>query len=336
MLRFDTFKIHTWEEIRDDFTSPDLFLGNGFSISIDQGFNYRSLFNKFLTYCSPAQQAIFRKFNSTNFEAIQENLQSAIQTNAFFNIGSRRLQLATRRLQEGLITSVSDLHPSHTVLSPTRLGRICRQLDQFHNIYTTNYDTFLYYIILAVNERCHLRNIRRFQDFFRRRDDHLKFVHESSDSIYRNVYYLHGALFFFKDSEFPLGTIKIEKQPNVELLNVIQNQIAGGEIPIFVSEGTSLRKLYTINSNTYLTFCKKKFEKSQRDMVFYGFSFSRPDDHLINILNTNFRRRTLAISIHLDGRTTAEIVGFIRTVQSKLSNFASRNVKFFDASTLFN
>lgn len=98
--------IRSWAEISDEFQGADLLLGNGFSLNFSALLNYGSLFEKFLDSCEPEDAELFRHFNTTNFESIQEQLLSAKKVNELFGLPTHPIDPAVRKLRDGLITSV--------------------------------------------------------------------------------------------------------------------------------------------------------------------------------------------------------------------------------------
>ncbi len=324
-------KIYHWSEIQDTFKGADIFLGNGFSININPALNYRSLFEKFLTYLRPEDQSIFKKFNSTNFEGIQNKLCDALEVNTIFGHKSEEIERTMQQLKTGLLSSVKDLHPNYSLVDPRTIFNLSQSLDWFEDIYTTNYDIFLYHVILTTMDR-HRRDgtIKRFQDFFRVDGANLRFSELATDG-FRNIYYLHGALFLYKEEEM---TIKIRRASKTEeLLDLIRLRIHLGNLPIFVSEGRASLKEETISRNKYLSFCRNAFRDSEERLVIYGFSFSDSDNHLISDLNWN--RRKLAIGLHLSGLNDGKILQRVRHIEKKLYKYTSREIRYFDSKTLF-
>jgi hypothetical protein len=87
-----------WEEISNDFKQADLLLGNNFSLNFSQLFNYDSLFENFLRGFAPDEAKVFRRFETTNFEHIQEQLLDAKKVNKIFGLPTQPIDAATRRL----------------------------------------------------------------------------------------------------------------------------------------------------------------------------------------------------------------------------------------------
>ena len=324
-------KIYHWSEIQDIFKGSDIFLGNGFSININPALNYRSLFERFLTYMGPEDQIIFKKFNSTNFEGIQNKLSDALEVNTIFGHKNEEIEKTLQQLKTGLLSSIKDLHPNYSLTDPRTVFNLSQSLDWFEDIYTTNYDIFLYHVILTTMDR-HKRDrtTKRFQDFFRADGANLRFTDQAING-YRNIYYLHGALFLYKEEEM---TIKIRRASKTEeLLDLIRLRIRLGDFPIFVSEGRASSKEETISRNKYLSFCRNAFKDSKDRLVIYGFSFSDSDNHLISDLN--YYKRKLAIGLHLSGLNDGKILQKVRHIEKKLYKYPSREIRYFDSKTLF-
>ncbi len=199
MDRNDDINIYNWDEIKDCFVDSDIFLGNGFSIGINSNLNYASLFDQFLSYCDSGEQEIFKKFNSTNFEEIQNRLSITTETCDYFAITTKQILSAIEKLKLGLIRSIKDLHPYYSQIDFATIVKRSVALDTFEDIYTTNYDTFLYHIILQTMDRHKKENsVKRHQDFFRSNNGDLELTYVKVGG-YKNIYYLHGALFIFRN-----------------------------------------------------------------------------------------------------------------------------------------
>lgn len=331
MENIDDIKLYDWDEIKDNFVDSDIFLGNGFSIGINSNLDYTSLFDQFLSYCDANEQRIFKKFNSTNFEEIQNRLSITIETCDYFGLSTKQISTARKKLKVGLIKSIKDLHPSYIQISPATIVKRSVALDKFNDIYTTNYDTFLYHIILQTMDRYkRKKQVKRYQDFFRLRNGGLELTYDKLAG-FKNIFYLHGALFIFRDG---LTINKLRRgNKTVELFDLIKDKIQKGDIPIFVSEGKSQLKEKTINDSMYLSFCRQSFQTTKNSLVIYGFSFSDFDDHLIGDINNN--KRKLAVSIRTHKKEQKVISREVRGIQKKLDNYKSSQIVFFKSETLF-
>lgn len=331
MITIGDTKVYHWNEIQDSFKGADIFLGNGFSININSALNYKSLFEKFLTYLDKSEKAIFEKFNSTNFEGIQNLLTNAIDVNRLFGNEAREIENYLKLLKSGLLKAIKDLHPEFTKIDPQRLYQLSVELDWFENIFTTNYDIYLYHIILITLDRARRDNkVKKYQDFFRKDGTSLVFNTKLLPG-FKTIYYLHGALFLHKQDG---AIVKISRGSRTdELLELIRLQIHLGNVPILVSEGKAKLKEDTIAKSIYLSFCRAAFKTSRNRLVIYGFSFSDYDEHLINDLNDN--KRKLAIGVHLSNLSEDQIQRKVKGIEKQLYNYRTTEVKYFDSRTLF-
>ncbi|HEU5293110.1 MAG TPA: DUF4917 family protein [Cyclobacteriaceae bacterium] len=324
-------KIYHWDELQDSFKGADIFLGNGFSININPALNYKSLFDKFLTYLNPADKAVFEEFNCTNFEGIQNRLANALDVNKLFSYETSGIENSLMLLKSGLLKAIRDLHPAFAKIDPKTLFQLSVGLDWFEDIYTTNYDIFLYHIILiTLDRRRRDSTVKAYQDFFRKNDADLAFNDKPLPG-FKNLYYLHGALFLHKREG---RIVKISRGSKTdELLELIRLQVHLGNVPVFVSEGKAKLKEDTISDSSYLTFCRSAFKVSRNRLVIYGFSFSDYDEHLISDLNEN--KRKITIGLHLSGLADEQLQRKVKGIEKQLYKYRSGEIRYFDSKTLF-
>jgi hypothetical protein len=148
---------------------------------------------------------------------------------------------------------------------------------------------------------------------------------------YKNIYFLHGALFIFQN---PTGHFKIKRRNDgIELLDLVYNKIADNQFPLFVAEGTSGDKENKINRSGYLSFCRSKFKNTSNNLVIYGSSLLAQDAHFISELN--FNRRNLAISVWCHDRSAADLRAIRLDILSKFNRLYKEEVILFDADSLF-
>lgn len=331
-----------WQDIEEQFIGSDILIGNGLSIKISNKLRYDSLYETFKSSLSDDQVKIFNNFETSDFEQIQQKINDAIFVNDIFKINNDKLQESIDVLKSGLIRAINENHPRNTDIDSSMIEKISIALDPFEDIYTTNYDVFLYKIIMNNRDRVKLnKKIKPYQDYFWNKiesDNYLKFMDSQANKQYKHVYYLHGSLFIFK---YPDGNFKIKKNDDdKELLEIIGSNIQKNEFPLFVTEGYYKQKEQVINSNGYLSFCRTKFKNAgeivngkKRKLVIYGLSLSNQDKHLINDLN--YHGRTLAISIHCKGKTLEEIRNIKNIVVSKFNRLRDEEIIFFDSCSLF-
>ncbi len=326
-----------WSSLAKDFIGADLLLGNGFSRSItDDRFHYDSLFEKFLTKCNLKNKRIFKGFGTSNFEFILEKLLHAIFVNRIFRVDTSRIkeiEEATQCLKDGLIETIQDIHPCSGDIDKQQLEHIGYQLNRFNDIFTLNYDLFLYRIILILNDKHRSgENVGQYSDYFWDNYDEQFLCFGSSEEFegYKHPYYLHGALFLFKETSYDLK-LKRKTDSSTELVELIGDAIQSGRIPLFVSEGTPQDKRETIKQSYYLKFALKKLEEAKRKLVIFGTSLSDPDQHIVDAINKN--DRDLAVSIHIGTKSKEQVKSERDRIKQKFEDY--HTVKFFKSDTLF-
>lgn len=323
--------ILNWGELAERFKGADILLGNGFSINITPRLRYDSIFDAFLTKCQPKRKRIFRSFGTTNFEIILQKLSGARDVNRVFRIKTSEIEDSIEDLKDGLIKAIEAVHPRWAETNQMQLEQMAFQLNSFHDVYTLNYDLYLYRIILILKDkRRNVRNIGQYSDYFWEDydNDFLYFDTSKEFKGYRHPYYLHGALFLFKESSYDLKLRKAESHE--ELMEVIRNTIKEGKMPLFVSEGTHSQKMEAIKRSTYLRFALNKLKKSENSLIIFGTSLSKPDKHIIDAINRN--NRELAVSIHIGTKPKDRLESIKYRIKSK---FPNHKVKFFNSDTLF-
>lgn len=325
--------ILNWSVLAKDFEEADLLLGNGFSLNITGHFDYDSLFEEFLKRCELSEHRIFRSFGTNNFELIQEILINAKKVNELFKIDTNnQIDNAIEILKNGLIESIQDNHPRSDTIDWEQLKRIASQLSAFNDIFTLNYDLFLYHIILQMKDESDKKNILApYSDYFwGENGEQFKQFMDYDDYHDKHVYYLHGTLFLFK---IPPDTFKLKRggEPK-ELVAMIGDVINRGIMPLFVSEGKYKEKLKAIERSEYLSFCYKSLEKSEKKLVIFGSSLSNQDVHITNAINYKRNKRELAIAIHISNKSKNELENEMKRLKVK---FRSHKIYFFDSATIF-
>lgn len=326
-----TLGVYKWTDIKDKFESSDILLGNGFSVKISDKLAYSSLFAKFISTLEDADKLIFEAFNTHNFEEILNTIENAREVNGIFEIGGiEQLEVAVDQLKTGLITAIKENHPLHNDLSNTVFQKISEELDFFCDIYTTNYDTFLYRVIMETFDRWNKdKNIAKYQDNFCLDGNHLIFDSNVGwRNHYKDVYYLHGALFIF---QWNRHVYKVKRENSkIELLDLIKAKISEGKFPLFVSEGKIANKVRAITRSGYLSYCRQMLKECSESLVIYGSALA--DSHINSDIDT--KEMTLAISVYCN--TTAEnVTEYMRKSKAAFTRVKDKNILFFDADDLF-
>lgn len=327
--------IGNWSTLAKDFDGADLLLGNGFSLNLSGYFEYKSLFEEFLKQWEPSASEckIFRSFGTNNFELIQESLINAKRVNKLLRIAiNHKIDHTIELLKNGLIKSIRNTHPSSSQIDRDQLKRLSTQLNNFGDIFTLNYDLFLYHIIMQMKDESDKQNrYAPYSDYFWSEHDKQFMQFMDYDEYPRNhVYYLHGALFLFKISP---DTLKLRRgDAPRELIEMIGEVITRGTMPLFVSEGKYKEKLKTIERSSYLSFCYESLGTSENKLVIFGSSLSYQDTHIANAINYRRNRRELAIAIHIGNKSRDELQEIMKRLKAK---FKSHNIYFFDSETIF-
>jgi hypothetical protein len=325
--------IKNWTELANTFKEADLLLGNGFSINLHGHFNYASLFQEFLKKRTPRERKIFESFGTHHFEFIQETLLNAKRVNKIFGIAQtdRKIDDAITILKNGLVESIRNNHPSSSKIDMTQLQKLSVQLNNFADIFTLNYDLFLYHIIMqAKDESEKQKKVAPYSDYFWGEDDEQFIQFMDYDEYHpKHIYYLHGALFLFK---IPPDTFKLRRgdKPK-ELVTMIGDVIADGKMPLFVSEGRYKDKLKAIERSNYLSFCYEALKQSEKPLVIFGSSLTY-DKHIIKAINYKKIKRKLAIAIHIGNKPENELEADINRFKK---DFKGHKISFFDSKTIF-
>jgi len=337
--------IYSWADLENDFKNSNILLGNGFSRSLADTFNYESLFTEFLSKCPSEYANIFRKFDTTNFENIMEKLTYAKYVNELFDKQEPKIEEAARILQDGLITTIRDIHPKSEAIFWDRLETIANKMRFFSDIYTLNYDLFIYHIIMILKDQFEKnqqqlnppehKKLWQYSDAFYGEEYDGRFKccqYYIASNWHRAIYYLHGALFIFGFGEQIDEMKLIRKGRGIELIELIGDTIKEGDMPVFVCEGSSDKKLEQIKSSSYLEWVYKGFAKKEKQkFVVFGCSLSQQQDtHIIDALDKP--ANSLAISLHIGEKTIDKLKIAERGYENK---FTKAEVHFFDSETLF-
>lgn len=314
--------IRQWEWISKNFINSPLLLGNGFSLNFSTRLLYRNLYDKYIETCPKDVKNLFKEFKSTNFEIILEHLESTERVCSALEIEQQRITKNKNTIKQGLIESINRIHPTPDEIKIEQLKLVAEQLREFDQIFTTNYDLFLYYLILES---------KKFGDYFYFHfydDERFQLFNAGDQENKHHIYYLHGALFLFDRS---INTIKIKRDDNW-LIEVITKEISSDNYPLFISEGTSEMKLKAIQSNNYLSYCFRELNENKSEkIVVFGQSLSSQDLHIVKTLDKNYKELAYGIRIS-ENKSLKEIRAELNRVRSL---FKQTEVEFFDSSTLF-
>lgn len=339
LMTFDEVITHLHKKKRP----YSLLMGNGFSIAYDNEiFSYNALYNFLTSRDDQLINKLFDVIKTKNFELAMQQLDTTLALLKAFG-SDDKLQgdiiLASKKLKDGLLSSIHQLHPEHVYKIPEKKIIACAEfLNLFiksgGHVFSTNYDMLLYWTLM----RKHVENAI---DGFGREIENLDEVlcgetPEYSDLVWgpnidnQNIHYLHGALHIFDSG------INIEKEQydqNNYLLEKIKKRLDRGSYPIFVTAGNGDEKLSHIRHNRYLSHCFDKLSSLDGSLITFGFNFGEYDEHIIEAINkaTHAQNKnppklwSVYIGVYSDND-----VEHICSIQSKFH----AKVKVFDAKTV--
>lgn len=273
-----------------------LLLGNGFSVAYDPAiFSYNALHDFVTKLGDKDVSTILEVFETRNFEMIMQYLNhfsALISALGGDPALKNRVETASAKLKTSLLEAVKELHPEHVFTVPEEQSKACAVflktfLDTGGNIYSTNYDLLLYWVLMRNSVVKHVDGCGRELE-----NDTGEYINPKdqvwSDLVWgkhrdtQNIFYLHGALPFFDSG---VAVLKEEYDVYNFLLQKISARMEKGEYPIFVTAGDGQQKLEHIRHNQYLTYCYDSFCQAEGSLVTFGFGFGPYDEHIIDAVN---------------------------------------------------
>lgn len=301
-----------------------LLIGNGFSIAqAGAQFSYASLLDKTGLQAGDPVRNVFTALNTVDFELVMQALQHAAQIEDAYGEAARGTLFRNdaAAVREALIHAVREVHPGISFEIPQAQRDRCGDfLRSFGNVFTINYDLLLYWVILKMGGNL-------FTDGFGLGNEVGGF-RTFSESGLCNTFYLHGALHLFLEEER-------ETQKRVATTGAIISDIADtirvrGQLPLFVSEGTSVQKMARINSVPYLRFSYDKLKALQGSLFVYGHSMAENDYHLYNAIFESGIDRLFVCVYKPDEN--------LQSARERLAQFRERNqgieVSYVDSSSV--
>lgn len=326
-------QIYAWDEFKGKLDKPDLLLGNGFTLQFSGNFSYGSLFEIFLKNCDAEFRPLFQSFGTTNFELILRYLNNAIRINQILGQPTALIQTAIEQLRNGLITSIEQIHPRNDDIDFERLGEIAEEFEKFGNIYTTNYDLYLYHILMLTNDLSRTKDgYVAYQDFYwgNQAPEGFKQFIDYQNYVYKDIYYLHGALFIYNDGG---SEVKLLKSAVLdELIESISREIRRNHFPIFVSEGDAKDKLSSINRSRYLRFCLDNLAKSDNPIVIFGNAIHEIDIHIIDAIK--YQQKDVIYCLYIGDRSLESVLEEKHKFSGKFEYYR-KSIEFIDSSTVF-
>lgn len=339
-----------------------LILGNGFSIACRPDiFRYDTLYNQAdFSNCLHVEE-VFQELNTHDFEVVINALERAAQIAPIYG-GEQDLvdqfNEDALSLKHLLVDTVANNHPARPNDISDEEFKQCRKfLSYFLNddicercsIYTLNYDLLLYWSFMHKEEDDDPQKIElKFNDGFNH--DFLGFEEDSQEARFapdvtwqgetqshqQNIHYLHGALHLYDEgSDLRKYTWK---ESGVALTEQARFSIENGFFPLFVSEGSTDKKLDKIVHSAYLHKAYRSFVSNTKvkgaSFFTYGYSFSENDDHISRRIGEG-KCKALYVGIYgdIDSEVNKEVVKRVEALKSKRSKRYNLDIKYYDADT---
>ncbi len=326
-----------YNQVKDELGGGDnhLLLGNGFSISCDPIFAYKSLYD----YASQAglsdtAKIVFQTLGTNNFEGVMRLLDDAHWVAVTYGLipeGESKLNNDREIIKASLISAIAETHLDDTSkVDVDKKTSALVFLNDFNSVYTTNYDLLLYWVVMHGSRVA-------FQDGFRNDP------HDESSLIFsqrmgrsKGIYYLHGALHLY----FEAGEHRKHSwaKTGTKLTELVREGLKQERYPLFVAEGSAEKKLEQIQRSGYLWYCLDKLARIKKPLVIFGHALGESDAHLVDRLVQNKDMPTIYIGLHGDPESPGNLS--IRSVGSEM--ILKRNelhhekpleVKYFDSDS---
>lgn len=324
-----------------------LLIGNGFSMAYDKEiFSYNALYDFLISQDDPLLTKLFGVIKTKNFELVMKQLGTTLALlDAFGSEPGLKAQLneAQYKLKTNLLESIKSLHPEHVFKMADEKSAACASflssfLDSGGQVFSTNYDLLLYWVMMRNNLGNHVdgfgRDILNPDDLKTGAEAEYSELYWGPNRDEQNVHYLHGALHLFDGGA---TVVKEQYTPDAYLLQNISDRLSNGEYPIFVTAGDGEEKLEHIRHNQYLTHCYDRLSELSGSLVTFGFNFGEYDEHIIEAINKAHAARSyedklwsVYIGVYSDA-DKAHIESISHKFQCKVHTFDAKTANVWGA-----
>jgi hypothetical protein len=302
------------------FNGLPILIGNGFSIKFAKEFDYQNITDLIKNNSSANLKSLFDLYPNTNVEDLLNLIHDSQKIVGIASPQHKtdviyKLNKIEDELRTGFINAVKTILAKSTPHHDLVFTEMGEDLKLFGDVFTTNYDTFLYYHILK----------KGYSDYFGNKNSNLIFRPEPRVTYKKFIYYLHGSLLFYEDNQ-ATTKLKLQKNSDKTLPQIIEDKINNGDLPLIVADSNGEKKLKQIKASNYLNFCFDKFETHpSNSIVVYGHSLDKiKDSHILNAIKANFK--TIYFGLYKHSDFTVE---FYKELLNPLEIF------FFDSSSIF-
>jgi hypothetical protein len=311
-------------------------LGNGASIAVHENFDYRNLLTKARTNRLITKQVktAFEHFKTSDFEYVLNMLWHARHLNMALGVNEIKTAIAYRKVKTALVKTIKHVHPEYSEVLP-KLDGLSAFLKHFKTNVSLSYDLVVYWARMFANNQDSTISLK---DCFlpTKFDPNWRRLRKPIPPAKRTtlVFYPHGNIALVTD--LVGNEHKVIVTTFFNLLNQIESTWnSENYVPVFVSEGSSERKLSAIYRSSYLTTV---YEDVLPDvgvsLVAFGWSFGDADAHILDSLSRG-RLKRIAVSIFTKNPEWRSVRDNIRTKIKKA--FPSRTrpeIVFFDSASV--
>lgn len=345
-------EVYDWIKEESGKKLPKILLGNGFSISYNKDiFSYKALLDvaeKKIESLPNAYQ-LFKSQESKDFEKVIRKLEITAETLKITDFDNNKtkikeLLLEADRVKNILAESIASLHLDRPYEIKDKQYHSCRNfLRQYSTYYTTNYDYLFYWSCMQDIEETETP-LTHNDGFYSRQDDDEYVVWDRLSHHSQNVFYLHGALHLFKDSE--TGEVRkntyVRSESKEALIEQTRKLLDKKTYPLVVAEGSADAKLLRVNESAYLHTGHRSLANQTGSMLIYGLSLSDNDKHIGEaIADSNIKRVAISIFGNFEDKNNQAIISAAEKIVSKrneiLQKTQKRNkleIEYFDASSV--
>lgn len=292
-------ELMTYDEVLEYLQSKKrqahLLLGNGFSMAYNSEiFSYNTLHGFIEKLDNELLTKLFTIIKTKNFELIMQQLGNFCELIDAFGTDDelkKKIEEANELLKHALIDAIKELHPEHVFEIPDEKSAACAKYLSYYfqgngNIFTTNYDILLYWVLMRNALDDHVdgfgRELENPGEFLPKDEMEFSELRWGKYKDKQNVHYLHGALPFFDTG---IDVVKEEYDSSNYLLEKIEARLNNQEYPVFVTSGDGKDKLTHIMHNKYLSYCYEQLSNIQGSLITFGFNFGPSDQHIIDAIN---------------------------------------------------
>ena len=353
MLKLQTFD-SSYVRARQTGVRLSILLGNGFSIGACPDFVDAGLWRPFEEHL--AQQGLQpgpRFDNQPGPEQVP-----IVQSPQAVQWPSKQTANPDTARSKALVDAVSRVHPEgRQEVSEEMLCGAARFMSSFDDVFTTNYDLLAYWVGMhLLGDECgsHV-GLQQFEDGFRPTKSEspdwepllYHAVGSSPQFGQKMIHYLHGALHLFQVATVGGGAVTMKlargakrtiprlRSGSVEqmrtplsLLEQVKDQIRSDWYPLCVVGNSSEKKVALIESSDYLRATHGRLQSTGGHLFTYGWSFSRPDWHIVSTILDSQRFESVSIGVYRDD---AELVARIDEYQACLPR--RPRIYFYDAES---